>query len=122
MPPEPRHKKNQLRLTNTPISSPVRVSGKRAKRLIANERADGAVGPVCKHEFNAEEEERIANTIRYKETIEPEISLRKVAEKFEVCHVKLHRRIKGTQNRLNCGGRNTLLTDEQETAIFQILD
>ena len=95
MPPEPRHKRNQLRLTNTPIATPVRVSGKRAKLYIVKNRADSAVGHIRKGQFDAEEEEKMANIIRYKETIKPDISLRKLANRFEVYYIKLYRRMKG---------------------------
>ena len=60
----------------------------------------------------------MTNVIRYKEIIESDINLRKLADRFEVYYIKLYRRMKSQQNRLNYNGRNTLLTEEQETAIF----
>ena len=58
------------------------------------------------------------NIIRYKKIIKPDISLRNLANRFEIYYIKLHRRMKGQQNRLNYNNRNTLLTEEQKTAIF----
>ena len=48
MPFKPRYKKKQLRLTNTLIITPIRVSNKKAKLHIIKNRADSAVGHIRK--------------------------------------------------------------------------
>ena len=70
-----------------------------------------------------QEEERIANALRYKEIINLLISLRKLGEMFDVYYIKLFRRMKGISKiRLNYEGYLILLDSEQEAAVFQILD
>ena len=118
MPFELRYKRSQLRLINILITIPVRVSSKKAKLYIVKNRADSVVSHIRKGQFDVEEEEKMANTIRYKKIIKSDISLRKLADRFEVYYIKFHRRMKDQQNRLNYNGRNTLLIEEQETVIF----
>ena len=48
MPPKPRYKKNQLRLTNTLIIIFIRVNNKRANLYIIKNRANSAVNHIRK--------------------------------------------------------------------------
>ena len=77
-------RRNQL-LTPTTVSSPtVRAYGIAARRVYVRNQTEGAFEAPRKGQYDTQEKERIANALRYKETKDLLISLRKLGEIFNV--------------------------------------
>ncbi|MCJ1241080.1 hypothetical protein MMC14_009084, partial [Varicellaria rhodocarpa] len=71
----PRRSRKQL-LTPTTVSSPtVRAYGTAARRARARTQAENASEAPRKGQYNMQEEERIANALRYKKIADPSIIL-----------------------------------------------